>query len=372
METTSRPYTPFFQKLSLCLLSTVLILILLYLGKGILIPLMFAGIFTIVLIRPCNYLESKRVKRGLSAGIVLLAAIMITAFVIYILSAQIANFKDEMPNLQKQLVNGLNKGELYMKNNLHINHKKLEEYTNKLQSTLLSNSSYVVGATFSTVGTGLFYMILIPIYTFLMLIYRSQVVLFFEKSFAPRYKRHVNAILLRTRYVIQSYVVGLLIELIIVAALICIGLSITGAKYALLLGLLAAILNLIPYLGILTAALLTFLITLATNDIGAALASMIVLWAVHLIDSNILLPKVVGSKVKINALVTIVAVIVGENIWGIPGMFLSIPLIAILKVILDSVEYLKPWGILLGDSTKKHKPLKLTALKKKIPISNEK
>ena len=61
------------------------------------------------------------------------------------------------------------------------------------------------------------------------------------------------------------------------------------------------------------------------------------------------LPRVVGSKVKINALVTILGVILGEHLWGIAGMFLAIPIIALLKVVFDSVETLNAWGFILGD-----------------------
>ena len=71
---------------------------------------------------------------------------------------------------------------------------------------------------------------------------------------------------------------------------------------------------------------------------------------IQLIDNNYIVPKVIGSKVKLNALVSLLAVILGAALWGIPGMFLSIPLMAILKLIFDRIEPLKPWGFLLGDT----------------------
>ena len=172
---------------------------------------------------------------------------------------------------------------------------------------------------------------------------------FFIASFSEHHTERVKDILAKTKRVIKGYIVGLFIEMLIVAAMNCIGFFILGVKYALLLGVIAALLNLIPYLGIFTACLLSLLITFTTATPSTVLGVAVVLIIVHIIDSNILLPKVVGSKVKINALVTILGVILGSTIWGIPGMFLAIPIIAILKVIFDGVDSLNPWGMLLGD-----------------------
>jgi predicted PurR-regulated permease PerM len=124
-------------------------------------------------------------------------------------------------------------------------------------------------------------------------------------------------------------------------------------KYAILLGLITGLFNIIPYLGIFTALVLSTLITFATAAVaGKVVLVIITLVATHLIDSNILLPMIVGSKVKINPLITVIGVVVGEMIWGISGMFLSIPVIAVMKIVFDRVESLKPWGLLLGEEEK--------------------
>jgi predicted PurR-regulated permease PerM len=117
-----------------------------------------------------------------------------------------------------------------------------------------------------------------------------------------------------------------------------------------LLGLIAGIFNLIPYIGIFTSLVLSTFVTFATGAVATKILLVVIVYVVvHLIDSNILLPLIVGSKVRINALVTVIGVILGEMIWGISGMFLSIPVIAISKIIFDRVESLKPWGLLLGE-----------------------
>jgi predicted PurR-regulated permease PerM len=228
-----------------------------------------------------------------------------------------------------------------------------------------------VGSTVSSLSNTLLYAILIPIYTFLLLLYRGLVVRFLIRSFQDQHTPKVYDILGKTRHVIKNYIVGLMIEMAIVAFLNCTLFFIIGVKYALLLGVIGALLNLIPYLGIFTALILSVLITFTTNTPTVVLELAIAMVGVHLVDSNILLPRVVGSKVRINAMATILGVVVGEMLWGIPGMFLAVPIVAILKVIVDGVDSLNAWGILLGDDRdeaavhQKKRGLRLPGLRKK-------
>jgi predicted PurR-regulated permease PerM len=136
----------------------------------------------------------------------------------------------------------------------------------------------------------------------------------------------------------------------IVAILNSIGLMCMQIEYALLLALLGAFLNLIPYLGSIIAATVFMMIALLTKEPVYVLYVFTMFLIVQFIDNNFLLPKVVASRVKINALVSIVVVIIGGTLWGIPGMFLAIPMTAILKVVFDHVDSLKAWGYVLGDS----------------------
>jgi predicted PurR-regulated permease PerM len=128
-------------------------------------------------------------------------------------------------------------------------------------------------------------------------------------------------------------------------------LLILGIEYAFLLGIVGALLNVIPYIGGLVAVALPMAVALATKSSPVyALYIVVIYYIIQVIDNNYIVPRIVASKVKINALFSIVAVIAGNAIWGIPGMFLSIPLLAIVKLICDNIEPLKPWGFLLGDT----------------------
>jgi predicted PurR-regulated permease PerM len=139
----------------------------------------------------------------------------------------------------------------------------------------------------------------------------------------------------------------------VVSVVVCIAFWALGIKYAALLAIITGLLNIIPYIGIFASMLISFLITFATGaSAGKLFLVVITLVITHLVDSNLLLPGIVGSKVKINPLITVLGVVLGEMIWGVSGMFLSIPVIAVLKIIFDRIDSLKPWGILLGEEEK--------------------
>ena len=148
----------------------------------------------------------------------------------------------------------------------------------------------------------------------------------------------------------------------ILAPMIFALLWILGIKYFVLLGLL----TLLPYIGIFISLLLSVVVTFATAGTGHLLLLIATLFSIHLLDANLLLPLIVGAKVRLNALITILGVIVGGSIWGLTGAFLAIPVIAITKIIFERIDGLKPWAMLLGDERDEKQPGPLKAIIKKI------
>jgi len=174
---------------------------------------------------------------------------------------------------------------------------------------------------------------------------------FIRKLFSDDNQIQVKAVVSQTKTLIQRYLLGLIIEAVLVATLNTTALLLLGIEYAIVLGIIGAMLNVIPYLGGLVAVALPMMVALATKTSGwYALYVLIAYYIIQLIDNNYIVPIIVSSKVKINALFSIIVVFVGNAMWGIPGMFLSIPLLAIVKLICDNIESLKPWGFLLGDT----------------------
>jgi predicted PurR-regulated permease PerM len=232
-----------------------------------------------------------------------------------------------------------------------ISTAKQSLYVQQMLNRFMENSGTVLSSTFSVITDLLVLITLIPVYVFLLLLYRNLLLYFTIQVFSGNNSVKVSSILHEIKQVIQNYIVGLLIEAAIVATMNSVALMVLGIPYAILLGVLGAILNLVPYLGGIIAIALPILMALVTKEGLFYPAMVVVLYLViQFIDNNIIVPKIVASKVRINALISILAVLVGGAIWGISGMFLSIPMVAILKIIFDRVTPLKPWGMLLGDS----------------------
>jgi predicted PurR-regulated permease PerM len=199
-------------------------------------------------------------------------------------------------------------------------------------------------------GNGLTMLLLIPVYTFMILFYQPHLLQFIRRATGKANHEQTTELLGETKTIIQHYLVGLFFEFLIVAALNVIGLFALGINYALLLGIAGALLNIIPYLGGLIAMILFMIIALVTKEPVFVIYVAVLYGTIQFIDNNFIVPKIIGAKVKLNALVSLIGVIAGAALWGIPGMFLSIPVIAILKLLFDRIEALKPLGFLLGES----------------------
>ncbi|HEY0059754.1 MAG TPA: AI-2E family transporter, partial [Flavisolibacter sp.] len=170
----------------------------------------------------------------------------------------------------------------------------------------------------------------------------------------------------QTQIIIKSYLIGLLIQVAYITVLLGGILMIIGIKHALLIGAIFAVLNLIPYVGALIGNLIGVLLTLSSSqELWPIFAVLGTIAAVQFLDNNILMPRIVGSKVKINALATIVGVIVGGALAGVAGMFLSLPVIAVMKIVFDRTNSLKQWGVLFGDERPQRSPMSFPVFRKK-------
>lgn len=340
---------PFSAKLAYTLISLVLIVFICHIAAEIIIPLTFAFLAAILLLPLANLLERWRFPRGLAAFVSVFIFVIALAGLLSLLVSQMASFISDFPSLERQLLHSIDLLQGWIHERFHIDATTQMDYLEKVAVGTLGTATSFVSQTFVSISSMVVFVVFVLLYTFFLLLYRRQLVRFLVRLFREKHQETLQDVLGQTRFIIKSYVSGLLIEMVVVALLNCIAFWILGIKYATLLGIMAAMFNIIPYIGIFTAIVLSMLVTLTSGTFGGALQVGVVLFLVHLLDSNILLPRIVGSKVKINALVTIVGVVLGSMLWGIPGMFLAIPLIAIMKIAFEHIEYLAPWAILLGD-----------------------
>lgn len=337
-----------YRKLAPPLLCLTLIVILMYIGRGVLRPIFFAGLLAVLLITPCRLFERAGFSRGIAALISLLLAIMVFIVLFYFLSNSIIQFQNDLPELIKRITDTLTRIELWAQEKFEISPQKMKDIVNSTRDTITPSTAYIIN-TLTMVSSTLFMSIIIAIYTFLLLLYRGLIVQFFVALFQKENSETVYKIIGKTQYVIKSFIVGLFIEMLVVAFANCTAFFFLGVKYALLLGIIAAILNIVPYLGIFSACVLCTLITFTTDSLSTVIGVIISLIIIHMIDSNILMTKIVGSKVKLNALATIMGVVFFSAVWGLAGTFLAIPIMAILKVIFEDVEGLHPFSLIMGD-----------------------
>ncbi len=337
---------PFYIKSTVILFGIILLVYALFSLSDILVPIAFSVVFAILLNPLVNKLKRNGLSHFFSIAIAMLLAFVVFGALLYFLSSQIIGFGDNLPLLKTKLASILHQlqGWLQMKFGLAID-KQVQ-----LLNEAMSNSKAMLGQSVGAVLGTLAIIFLLPVYIFLLLFYKALILNFLYEVFAEENTKQVGEILNQTKTAIQSYMVGLLLEALIVAVLNSAALMILGVDYAILLGVIGGILNMIPYIGGIIAIALPVLMATVTKDGYSIQLGIIISYAIiQFIDNNILVPRIVSSKVQINALFSVVVVLLGSALWGVSGMFLSIPAVAILKIIFDRIDDLKPWGKLLGD-----------------------
>lgn len=356
-------HAPFYSKLAMVLVSLIALGYISILAKEILCPLLFALLFAILLLPLAHFLELRlKFARSAASGTSVILLLFFLALVLYLVGSQITRLSHDWPMFKQQLSISLDNIRQWISVKFHVDIDKQMVYFDSATSRILSEGTSLLGATVLSLSSILLFLVFVLIDTFFLLFYRRLIMKFLISVFMEENSLMIYEIVAQVQLIIRKYILGLLLEMGIVAGACCLAFWLLGIKYAILLGLITGLFNIIPYIGIFTALLLSTLITFATAATSSKiLLVMITVIVMHLIDSNILLPLIVGSKVRINALITLIGVIVGEMMWGIPGMFLAIPVIAIAKIVFDRIDSLKPWGLLLGDEKDETKPGKLIA-----------
>ena len=342
---------PFYAKFSLTLISLALIFLTIYLAQGVLVPVLLALLFAILLEPLTKFLI--RILKFPRVIVVHTRIFLFLAFfagLIFFLSWQISDMINDWDIIKKNLFLHIDQVQEIVYQHFNIN----KDEQKKLIDEATEGSTKIVGTTLLSFTDSLFNIILVPILTFLIILYKNHFIKFLCKLYSDEFKPKLREILSQIKVSIQSYIVGLFIQMITVSTLTSIGYSIIGVKYAILLGVITGLLNLIPYIGILMAALLSMAATLSGSpDVTIIFGVIAVNIVVQFIDNNLLVPLIVSSKVEMNALASIIGIIIGGSLAGFAGMFLAIPLLAICKVIFDRIDELEPWGYLLGDDLPK-------------------
>lgn len=319
-------------------------------GKAIIVPLILGFLIAIILIPVARSVEGRlRFPKIISALLlpILFYLGIIGVFVLF--GAQILNFQDDLPEFKRQLLELLHTSQDFLYSRFGISEEEQINFiTNNAEKALTSGTS-VLSEVAVSVTSGLSVMLFAFLSAFFFLYYRQHFRKFIIWSFPPKRKNKVTKVLNQIQSIIKQYIIGLFIQVVTVTILMYIAYSIIGIKYAFLFALMCGVLNLIPYLGIFTATTLAALVTLVTGTPMDALWVIVAVIVVNSIDGNVIMPLVIGSKVSLNSFAVVFGIVFAESIWGIAGMFLAIPLLAITKIIFDNVPDLRPYGFFLGE-----------------------
>ena len=319
-------------------------------GHSVVAPLLTAVYAAMVILPVFRFFCRRHWPESLAITAALIILLLGVALIVWFFSYQVGNLMTDLPRIKENISIHLKSLSSWINSKTHYSTDKQLEILNEQSGKFLNNAGGLVSGAFTSLSSILIFVGLLPIYIFLVLFYRKILLRFVYLWFPAKDHPRVQESIHETESIIKSYLVGLLIQISYITILLGGGLMLFGIKHALLIGIIFALLNLIPYVGALFGNLIGVLLTLtASQDLGPILTVLIVIAVVQFLDNNILMPRIVGSKVKINALATIVGVIVGGSIGGISGMFLSLPTIAVLKIVFDRTDNMQQWGVLLGD-----------------------
>jgi len=354
--------TPFYLKAVIILGGIYIYMYTLYIGQDILIPVTFSAIISILLSPIVNFLEAKKISRIWAILIPLTLTILIILCISASLISEAGLFTKALPKLESKAHSLIDQTIPWLSDHFNIDGTRINMVLANAKNDVFNASSKLIGEVLFILTDAFLISILIPIYVFMMLYYKTLILEFIRQFFDLKDHVRVGEIIVETKSIIKNYLVGLLIETTGIAIIYTITLWIFGIKYILLFGVIGALLNIIPYVGgLISVAFYMILAFLTKESLSYSILILVTGTVIQFIDKHYIIPFLVASKVNVNALVSVIMILIGGALWGVSGMFLSIPFTGIMKVIFDRVTILKPWGVLLGDKMPDHVRFKLVS-----------
>jgi predicted PurR-regulated permease PerM len=343
---------PAFINLTINLLLFALVIGFLIVARELLIPLIVAIFFAFLLLPVSKQLERWKISRPVAIIISLILAGLILGGLVYFFYLQVQSFTGDIPNIESKVMDKLKVVSDFLLVHFNISYTA-DDLIQALKTREVGTSGgKLVLGIFSATGLLIANIALVPIYIFFMTLFRGKFLVFIKMTFSEDRHQKVFEIIYLTTKVSRKYLKGLLLDIMILSVLNSAGFLLLGIPHAILFGVLAAILNAIPYIGVLVGSILPVLMALLTKDeISYAIGALGVCVVVQFIDNNFITPMVVGGSVSINPLTAIIVLVASSLIWGVPGMVLCMPVTGVIKVICDHVKELKPYGYLIGSET---------------------
>ncbi|WP_437921743.1 AI-2E family transporter [Sphingobacterium sp. LRF_L2] len=346
---------PYALDLASSLMAMALLLGFMYATQSVLIPLLFSILISISLFPLARLFERLRLGKATASILSVIVAIGIIWTIGWFIVHQSIIISKDASAITDKMISVLERAQLWVETTFGIKRTAMMDQFRDQGNKLLSNAGAMVSATFGSIGNILAGVVLVPLFSFFLLYYRDFFREFFFKAFRSVNQSKVDETLNKIYYVVQSYLLGLVTVMGIVAILNTIGLMVMGIEYAWFFGTLASLLMLLPYIGIAIGSILPALFALAVKD-NAWYAIGVIAWfqVVQFLEGNIITPNIVGSKVSINPLMAVIAILLGGMLFGLSGLILALPLTATIKVLFDAIPSMQAFGFLIGEPEKEH------------------
>lgn len=340
-----------FQKLFFAIATVFSFFAILLLAKPILIPIAFALLISFILFPVVKKLEAWGMNKIVAAFLTIFTVILLIVGFVFLFSTQLILLTLEFSHFQDKIILAFTEVTLYINKNVSfVPNLEKDELFNRIKDWLNESIGLLIKQTFYNTATFFAGLLATIIFTFLILIYRAGLTNAFC-NFSPFDKRErVLKMFKAVQQVGLKYLSGMIILIIVIGFANSIGLMIIGIENPFLFGFLGAVLAVIPYVGTVSGAIIPMLYALIVyNSFWMALSVALLFWFVQLMSDNFLSPKIVGNSIHINAFTAILSLIVGAAVWGIAGMILFLPFAAMLKIVCEEYEELKPVALLIGN-----------------------
>jgi predicted PurR-regulated permease PerM len=340
------------QRMTYFLLAIFLGIYGLILARDFLYPIAFGIVISYMLYPIVNYFEKKSLPRIFSILLTIILAIALFGALAFFVFKRISLFLDDLPMFREKMIDHILSLQQFIEGELGIPAERFKNFLLSRISEIGTKSEKIFATTAGTV----FVIFMQPVYVFLFLYYRTKFAYFYLKI-AGRQNRVMAVEALREiSGVVTRYMLGVTTVVFILCIFNSAGLLLIGIKYPLLLGVISALFSFIPYFGNFIGGLFPFAFALLTEDSPVyALRVAIFVYIIHFFENNILSPNIVGNNVRINPFVIIMALIIGAMVWGIPGMLVVIPFLAMFNIILRKIPGMQPYAYLLGTrGTRRH------------------
>ncbi len=337
------------------MLTAITAVFILVIARDILVPLVL-GVFLALLLFPAAEQFERwgwpRIITNLFLIILFFAAL---SGVIFLVVKLFFNFSEDLPFIKSQINQKIRTFQLWVEEMIGMPPAQQNELFSARSGMIMDTFGGIFKDLFTATTGTIFKIGILPVFTFMFLYYRDKFRRFLFKMLPQPTHSRADNIIREICYVTPSYLKGLLIVVSILAVVNSLAFYFIGVRHPLFFGIVAALFNLIPYLGTILGYLVALIFVLGTQSMDVALALLITFFIIQFVENNILTPNITGVNVSINPFVTILMIVVGGMIWGLPGMFIVIPMMSMLKVTCENIPDLRPIAFLIGvEGTERH------------------